>query len=91
MSSRNVEDDASHAASASPLEFALRRFTTACIGRRRFEGCTLALSGIGPGNGFLLPTTISTFASKKAALELTIVHADTPTLLSNLASNDAAA
>jgi aspartate racemase len=34
---------------------------------------------------------ISTFADKKAALELTIVHADTPTLLSNLASNDAAA
>jgi len=34
---------------------------------------------------------ISTFARKKATLELTIVHADTPTLLSNLARNDAAA
>jgi aspartate racemase len=31
------------------------------------------------------------FASKNAALELTIVHADTPTLLNNLASGDAAA
>jgi aspartate racemase len=34
---------------------------------------------------------IATFASRKAALELTIVHADTPTLLGHLASNDAAA
>jgi aspartate racemase len=34
---------------------------------------------------------ISTFARKKTTLELTIVHADTPTLLSNLARNDAAA
>jgi hypothetical protein len=34
---------------------------------------------------------ISTFARKNATLELTIVHADTPTLLSNLARNDAAA
>jgi aspartate racemase len=33
---------------------------------------------------------ISTFARKNATLELTIVHADTPTLLSNLARNDAA-
>jgi aspartate racemase len=34
---------------------------------------------------------ISTFARKKATLELTIVHADTPTLLNNLTRNDAAA
>jgi aspartate racemase len=34
---------------------------------------------------------ISTFARKNATLELAIVHADTPTLPSNLARNDAAA
>jgi aspartate racemase len=34
---------------------------------------------------------ITTFAKKNAALELTIAHADTPTLLNNLARNDAAA
>src|SRR4029077_17493507 len=33
---------------------------------------------------------ISTFARKKTTLELTIVHADAPMLLGNLASNDAA-
>ena len=50
------------------------------------------IGGIGPAaTDFYYRRLISTFASKKAALELTIVHADTPTLLSNLANNDAAA
>jgi aspartate racemase len=50
------------------------------------------IGGIGPAaTDFYYRRLISTFASKKAALELTIVHADAPTLLGNLASNDAAA
>src|SRR5689334_25292388 len=50
------------------------------------------IGGIGPAaTDFYYRRLISTFASKKAALELTIVHADTPTLLSNLANNDATA
>jgi len=50
------------------------------------------IGGIGPGaTDFYYRRLISTFAGKKAALELTIVHADTPTLLSNLAKNDAVA
>jgi len=50
------------------------------------------VGGIGPAaTDFYYRRLISTFASKKAALELTIVHADTPTLLRNLASNNAAA
>jgi aspartate racemase len=50
------------------------------------------IGGIGPAaTDFYYRRLISTFASKKAALELTIVHADTSTLLSNLVSNDAAA
>jgi aspartate racemase len=49
------------------------------------------IGGIGPAaTDFYYRRLISTFASKQAALELTIVHADTPTLLGNLASNDAA-
>jgi aspartate racemase len=49
------------------------------------------IGGIGPAaTDFYYRRLISTFASKKAALELTIVHADTPTLLGNLARNDAA-
>jgi aspartate racemase len=49
------------------------------------------IGGIGPAaTDFYYRRLISTFASKKAALELTIVHADTPTLLGNLAGNDAA-
>ena len=49
------------------------------------------IGGIGPAaTDFYYRRLISTFASKKAALELTIVHADTPTLLGNLASNNAA-
>ena len=48
------------------------------------------IGGIGPAaTDFYYRRLISTFASKKAALELTIVHADTPTLLGNLARNDA--
>jgi aspartate racemase len=50
------------------------------------------IGGIGPAaTDFYYRRLISTFASKKAALELTIAHADTPTLLGNLARNDAAA
>jgi aspartate racemase len=50
------------------------------------------IGGIGPGaTDFYYRRLISTFARKKATLELTIVHADTPTLLSNLARNDVAA
>ena len=49
------------------------------------------IGGIGPAaTDFYYRRLISTFASKKAALELTIVHADTPTLLRHLASDDAA-
>jgi aspartate racemase len=48
------------------------------------------IGGIGPAaTDFYYRRLISTFASKKVALELTIVHADAPTLLGNLASNDA--
>ena len=40
------------------------------------------IGGIGPAaTDFYYRRLISTFARKKAALELTIVHADTPTLL----------
>jgi aspartate racemase len=50
------------------------------------------IGGIGPAaTDFYYRRLISTFASEKAALELTIVHADTPTLLNNLASNNSAA
>src|SRR5215470_1240100 len=50
------------------------------------------IGGIGPAaTDFYYRRLISTFSSRKATLELTIVHADTPTLLSNLTSNDAAA
>src|ERR1700734_1934624 len=50
------------------------------------------IGGIGPGaTDFYYRRLISTFARKNATLELTIVHADTPTLLSNLARNDTVA
>jgi aspartate racemase len=46
------------------------------------------IGGIGPAaTDFYYRRLISSFARKKAALELTIVHADTVTLLNNLASN----
>ncbi len=49
------------------------------------------IGGIGPAaTDFYYRRLISTFASKKVALELTIVHAEAPTLLGNLASNAAA-
>jgi aspartate racemase len=49
------------------------------------------IGGIGPAaTDFYYRRLISSFASKKATLELTIVHADAPTLLNNLASNDTA-
>ena len=47
------------------------------------------IGGIGPAaTDFYYRRLISTFASKKSPLELTIVHADTPTLLNNLVSNN---
>ncbi|WP_407160174.1 aspartate/glutamate racemase family protein [Bradyrhizobium sp. STM 3557] len=47
------------------------------------------IGGIGPAaTDFYYRRLIATFASRKAALELTIVHADTQTLLSNLSRND---
>src|ERR1700722_18083728 len=50
------------------------------------------IGGIGPGaTDFYYRRLISTFARKNATLELTIVHADTPTLLNNLTRNDAVA
>jgi aspartate racemase len=49
------------------------------------------IGGIGPAaTDFYYRRLIASFASKKATLELTIVHADTPTLLNNLAKNDTA-
>ena len=48
------------------------------------------IGGIGPGaTDFYYRRLISTFAGKNATLDLTIVHADTPTLLSNVARNNA--
>ena len=50
------------------------------------------IGGIGPAaTDFYYRRLIATFARKNAELELTIAHADTPTLLTNLAKNDAAA
>src|SRR5262245_47209544 len=50
------------------------------------------IGGIGPAaTDFYYRRLISAFAAKNAALELTIVHADTATLLAHLASNDAKA
>ena len=50
------------------------------------------IGGIGPAaTDFYYRRLISAFAGKNTALELTIVHADTPTLLAHLARNDAKA
>ncbi len=50
------------------------------------------IGGIGPAaTDFYYRRLILAFAAKNTALELTIVHADTPTLLAHLASNDATA
>jgi aspartate racemase len=50
------------------------------------------IGGIGPAaTDFYYRRLISVFAGNKTALELTIVHADAPTLLAHLASNDAKA
>lgn len=47
------------------------------------------VGGIGPAaTDFYYRRLISTFARRGAALELTMVHADTSTLLNNLAAND---
>lgn len=50
------------------------------------------IGGNGPAaTDFYYRRLISTFAHKKTGLDLTIAHADTSTLLQNLASNDVAA
>ena len=50
------------------------------------------IGGIGPAaTDFYYRRLIDAFARKNRALELTIVHADTPTHLSNLAADDATA
>ena len=50
------------------------------------------IGGIGPAaTDYYYRRLISTSAKMDVTLELTIVHADTPTLLRNLASNDGAA
>src|SRR3982751_3940122 len=50
------------------------------------------IGGFGPGaTDYYYRRLISTFAERNAPLELTIVHADAPTLVSNLASNDVGA
>jgi aspartate racemase len=47
------------------------------------------IGGIGPAaTDYYYRRLIAEFASRKKALELTIVHADTPTLLHNLECND---
>ena len=47
------------------------------------------IGGIGPAaTNYYCRRLISEFASRKAALEMTIVHADAPTLLRNLECND---
>lgn len=47
------------------------------------------IGGIGPAaTDFYYRRLIATFTSKQAPLELTIVHADTPTLLRNLVANN---
>ena len=49
------------------------------------------IGGIGPAaTDFYYRRLIAAFASRKTPLELTIAHADTPTLLKNLVSNDKA-
>src|SRR5947209_19234 len=50
------------------------------------------IGGIGPSaTDFYYRRFIETFAARKSPLELTIAHADTPTLLDNLGRNDIAA
>lgn len=47
------------------------------------------IGGIGPAaTDYYYRRLISNFASRREPLEMTIVHADTPTLLSNLEKND---
>ena len=50
------------------------------------------IGGIGPAaTDFYYRRLISAFANRNARLDMTIVHADTPTLIGNLGSNDIAA
>jgi aspartate racemase len=49
------------------------------------------IGGIGPAaTDFYYRRLIAAFAARQAAMELTIAHADTPTLLKNLTNNDRA-
>ena len=49
------------------------------------------IGGIGPAaTDFYYRRLISRFASERSSLDLTIAHADTPTLLGNLVANDSA-
>jgi len=50
------------------------------------------IGGIGPAaTDYYYRRIISAFAGRKSALDLTMVHADTPALLHNLRNDDAAA
>ena len=50
------------------------------------------IGGIGPSaTDFYYRRLIAAFAARKSPLELTIAHADTPTLVDNLGRNDKAA
>ncbi len=50
------------------------------------------IGGIGPAaTDYYFRRLIATFAAQKAPLELTIAHADTPTLVRNLAANNTVA
>jgi len=50
------------------------------------------IGGIGPAaTDFYYRRIISAFADRKSAFDLTMVHADTPTLLNNLRNDDSAA
>ena len=50
------------------------------------------IGGIGPAaTDFYYRRLIAAFASKNAALEMTVVHADAPTLINNLAANNVTA
>ena len=61
--------------------------------RWRLNGMHIGLiGGIGPAaTDFYYRRLITAFAGRQAPLDLTIVHADTPILLGNLANNDTAA
>src|SRR5262249_56473902 len=86
---------ASHEVVEDPVRLTTSDCCSAGVTAARVGGLKMhigLIGGIGPAaTDFYYRRLISTFASKKVPLELTIVHADTPTLLSNLTTNDAAA